>query len=300
MKNVVYFFLFTGLSIIKPLNSQCVIENQNFENWNNIPVKDDKNNFYKNYESPGDMDETWVSYMDASNIEIYNMTGDPSYVDTFQVFKSTDAHGGNYALGLQYNSPTDNGQIYYIAPCNGVAKQLEGFLKFTGGSLDSVDIQISYFKGSFQDNNPPIAFGGEDFGVTNGWQHFSVDLVPMAWGSADSVIIFISMNSQSYTFSDPKVLIDDLVLTSSPNETAESVHHDLNLYPNPTEGISYMNIPQGENYLVNVSDITGKLIHSTTLSQGNNVLDLSSFEKGLYFVQLTSNHSVKTTSLLVK
>jgi len=71
----------------------------------------------------------------------------------------------------------------------------------------------------------------------------------------------------------------------------------LNCYPNPTENI--ININLDENGSFSVSNILGSKLLSASLSKGNNQIDISSFEKGIYLLEIYSaNQTYKTIKVL--
>lgn len=83
---------------------------------------------------------------------------------------------------------------------------------------------------------------------------------------------------------------------------------DVHAFPNPTEGVLNlkMNAPAtGDSpFVVNVIDITGKLVYSTTAEMGVNnkelVIDLSHFGKGLYMVNVSKASVMKNIKVILK
>jgi PKD repeat protein len=79
-----------------------------------------------------------------------------------------------------------------------------------------------------------------------------------------------------------------------------------NLYPNPTDGISYLtlNSKLPSNAKVNIYSIDGRLIFQSNkeLTQGeNNIrLDLTNIEPGMYFVEIMSKNERVTAKLMIK
>jgi hypothetical protein len=69
---------------------------------------------------------------------------------------------------------------------------------------------------------------------------------------------------------------------------ATSVFNQVEMYPNPANGVVYIdNLPNDTT--VTITDMTGKLIYSTTTTAENINIDTTSFISGLYIVQLTHN-----------
>ena len=77
--------------------------------------------------------------------------------------------------------------------------------------------------------------------------------------------------------------------------TEDNFSSTFKMYPNPTNGNEvYFNIT--ENVSVKVYNVLGKLINNKELNQKNNLLDVSSLSKGMYFVKVNS----KNRSILKK
>jgi len=70
----------------------------------------------------------------------------------------------------------------------------------------------------------------------------------------------------------------------------ENLQANVKVYPNPTSGIVTIEGNFENTTLAQVIDITGKVILSMQLDNTMNKMDLSSFESGLYFIQLVSGN----------
>jgi sugar lactone lactonase YvrE len=69
----------------------------------------------------------------------------------------------------------------------------------------------------------------------------------------------------------------------------------INLYPNPAQNILNLEVNMPiSNAKVSITDIMGKIIHSQTVVTAVGTLDISSFQKGVYF--LTISDGVKRTT----
>ncbi len=81
------------------------------------------------------------------------------------------------------------------------------------------------------------------------------------------------------TLADCEAVCDPIAISENTLQTG-------NIYPNPTstDGIITFSIPEGE-YLLNITDVTGKMIAETTLT--NNTYSLNGIlAKGVYFLQV--------------
>ena len=80
----------------------------------------------------------------------------------------------------------------------------------------------------------------------------------------------------------------------------------LTLYPNPTEG--YINVrlslPQTGNAILNIYDLNSQLLTTKHLNVGVNdpvfQLDLTSFAKGMYFLQIHTDSEIFTQKIAVQ
>lgn len=81
---------------------------------------------------------------------------------------------------------------------------------------------------------------------------------------------------------------------------------DLSVYPNPaTEDININLLSAyGETYTLGIYNAVGELVHSQPLGQSNINqpvrVDLSSFQKGIYIIQLNGTDSKLTRKLILK
>jgi hypothetical protein len=86
----------------------------------------------------------------------------------------------------------------------------------------------------------------------------------------------------------------------------EPVFADFTIYPNPTSGILTVDFmaDADQQSSINIMDITGKLVYSEAilLKEGQNQyqLNLTSLQKGLYFVEMTSQGQKLTQTLVIE
>lgn len=86
------------------------------------------------------------------------------------------------------------------------------------------------------------------------------------------------------------------VNTSSSGE--DQIELIINIYPNPTNSILTIETEQPDHYSINITSINGQLIFSTTMKGTSHQLDLSSFQKGLYFITIRSNNFITTRKII--
>lgn len=82
-----------------------------------------------------------------------------------------------------------------------------------------------------------------------------------------------------------------------------AVNSDLSVYPNPSTGIFYFNMPTVKgNYEISVFDVLGKCVKIVEVSNARRVesLDLSDLQGGLYMMKLRSGNEQFTGKLIIQ
>ena len=64
------------------------------------------------------------------------------------------------------------------------------------------------------------------------------------------------------------------------------------VYPNPVNDFLAI-IGVVGNYEINVIDITGKIITTTEMLEGNKIINVSNFTKGIYLIQIINQENGK-------
>ncbi len=74
--------------------------------------------------------------------------------------------------------------------------------------------------------------------------------------------------------------------------------NQIKIYPNPSSGTVFIESSKFK-LTYSISDITGKVIFTNTIYNSKEQIDLSKFEKGIYFIQLKNNNKIITTKKLI-
>jgi hypothetical protein len=97
------------------------------------------------------------------------------------------------------------------------------------------------------------------------------------------------------------------IMTGTVSKSASSsVKKSFDVFPNPTAGSVNLNYAAAAEGLVNVRvfDLVGKAVadYSFAVNEGSNFLslDLSSFEKGLYVIEVLENGTSSTSKVVLK
>ena len=74
---------------------------------------------------------------------------------------------------------------------------------------------------------------------------------------------------------------------------------DFVIYPNPTAGNIYLNfLLENRNANYKIIDINGKILIEDHLSQNDSIIDISSFEAGIYFISISTNDRIITRKII--
>jgi hypothetical protein len=119
-------------------------------------------------------------------------------------------------------------------------------------------------------------------------------------GIWDNDDVFEGTNgAQWWTISDiPMLRMNfDPVSTTALSDVKQTV---FNTFPNPTNGIFTIELESNAKYDVTVNNVIGQTVISTTTNGKNTTVDLSSFDKGVYTVELKNNSETFTEKVIVE
>jgi len=74
----------------------------------------------------------------------------------------------------------------------------------------------------------------------------------------------------------------------------------VSIYPNPSSGLININFDNNTSRLLNIYDLSGKLVLNKTIENSQNQMDLSEQPKGVYFISVTSEGKELTHKLILE
>ena len=101
-----------------------------------------------------------------------------------------------------------------------------------------------------------------------------------------------------YTTACPMVRMNfDPSSISAVSDAKQSI---FNLYPNPSNGVFVIELEKTAKYDVRVYNVLGQTVLATSISTMNTTIDLSSFDKGIYTVELKDENTIYTEKVIVE
>jgi hypothetical protein len=96
------------------------------------------------------------------------------------------------------------------------------------------------------------------------------------------------------------ITICKVVATTLSNENFDSII--FNVYPNPTKGLINIDLSKGSDSKSKmlITDALGRIVMSQDLAQGNNSIDLSSYQKGVYIINVQSDGLTQTKKIILQ
>ena len=280
----------TAISIALLLNLKSVaqIPNFGFEDWTSIAT----------YEEPN----SWkTSNALAAQAGISN------------VFKTTDKHGGTYAIKV---TSTLSG-IGYIVPgaaCTGDivlqgifgvkfvggfpytnrADLFNGFMKCTPTGPDSAVLVAFLFKRTLAGRDT-IAYSIKRYGAVASYTAFSQDFTYMSTQSPDSaMVILLSSKNLAAAQDGSELFVDDISFSGTVAGVTNLVNNSVSIavYPNPsseTINFSISNISNAKT--LSIYDILGKKVKAVEITSAQIAVSTEGLNNSLYFYQVADRNT---------
>lgn len=136
-------------------------------------------------------------------------------------------------------------------------------------------------------------------GMVMSWGKFSIPITYQMAGNPDSAAIVLSASGTT-PVNNSYLYVDNLDFSNFPNSTQSVENLGFEAYPNPTNGILTVNTSNlSAATTVKLFDLSGKELMTTSLFNTSNTLDLSAFNEGIYFIQLTNGEAVETKKIIL-
>jgi hypothetical protein len=167
---------------------------------------------------------------------------------------------------------------------------------FTILNLGTSDLNIT---SDITVTNPNIFFIGDPgtnvISGPSGSTNFSVNCNPPASAGQYTATVSIpntDSDENPYTFEVVANFVE------SATGTIDLAQNDINIYPNPTKNILNLDFGYTQARQVEIVDLRGKTVLQFIPLKQEEIIDLSTFEKGIYFIKINTNHEVLTKKII--
>jgi hypothetical protein len=249
--------------------------------------------------------ENWTDTTTAAswNSNNYSVGG---FLNYYFVHRSSSAHGGSFAAKIETLSiPVVGGMGGILTlgsyglltgitgglPITGKPIKLSGYFKYAPVSGDTMAIIVVMTKwnGSSRDT---LFYGGTMSNTAvSSYTAFQIPITytpPTA--TPDSVNIIAISSASNVPQVGSALYIDDLVFEYASGVEENEADPILSVFPNPTTGMVSV-LLNGESNTITVYNILGETIYSQNTSSRNLNIDLSSFENGVYMLEVSKGNS---------
>jgi len=271
--------------------------------------------------------QTWVSEGDFENPEFWSTSNNPilSALGVIPVSKSTDAYTGDYSarletkdvalLGLQIPGIITLAQVdIVVSPpsysiSGGLAlqenvSQLTGMYKYEAVEDDSATVLIYNFRHNEGSDFDTIGYGVTYLQNASSWTSFTVNMQYVNSHIPDTFnVIFMSSSSPDFTSGAGSVLLVDSI-TIETNTGIINLNTNLinvKAYPNPvTDFIQFETTEIEANRVVNIYDLNGNLISTTSFSNLSTTVNIRVLPSALYTYCIINNNSILNRGSFIK
>ncbi|MCK5775512.1 MAG: T9SS type A sorting domain-containing protein [Bacteroidales bacterium] len=278
-------------------------------------------------------DNSWAEILDGDNsqgqgvpFKLYgHIGGANSYITTFHI---TDINGGANLEGAHLTI-TDGTTTYegdtnidgdYVVDLNigdyTYTATLLGYddyiitTPYTVSEVSTVEIEMTQSVNTYSttfhitDINGGASLEGAHLTITDGTTTYE--------GDTDiNGNYIIDLNAGDYTYTVTLTGYEDYIITTPYTvsevstveiEMVQSVSIEyiesnlFDIYPNPSNGI--FNIISEQDFMIEIINISGKVIKEKKLKKGNNTVEITT--SGIYFIKISNNNSTYIKKLIVK
>jgi len=75
------------------------------------------------------------------------------------------------------------------------------------------------------------------------------------------------------------------------------INNEIILYPNPTNGIINIKMNYAQTAVIEIYNVLGEKVYSTQINSVSSIINISSYDKGYYYVRVSSNNQTQTKKI---
>ncbi|MDZ4756522.1 MAG: T9SS type A sorting domain-containing protein [Bacteroidota bacterium] len=272
------------------------VPNSSFENWS------------------GSEPNSWIT----SNFFI--LLGNPQ-----SVFKTTDAHTGNYACEMRtihVVTKPQNGQFLPDYTASAFLGKVSGFIpilgipytyrptvfrfwyKYSPSTNDSAAAWVTLSKWNTTTNRRDTIGLCDStlFTTASSYTQAEYSIRYLNAKIPDTLTILFSSSIYSTKQEGSKFIVDDVELVGGNTGISEGENYDVSVYPNPTS--DYINVYSNnltQPFHVSINDMQGNNVYSSVYKNMPNIaIPTAHFSKGIYIVKTTTEKGVSIHKIILQ
>ncbi len=271
--------------------------------------------------------QSWVSNEIYENPEFWSTSNDPllALFGLIPVSKSTDAYSGDYSAQLETKDLSTLGLhipgIVTLAQINIVTSppsysingglalhenvsKLSGMYKYDGVEGDLATVLIYNFRNDEGSEFDTIGYGVTYLPDASTWTPFTVNMQNLNNHVPDTFnVIILSSSSPDFTTGAGSILLVDSISIETNTGIIQLNENIINVkvYPNPsTNNVQFETTEFDKDRRVNIYNLSGKLISTTTFNKLKTIVDVSELPPALYTYSITKNNQILNSGSFIK
>ena len=225
-------------------------------------------------------------------------TGDYEYIDGVSTGtinnQNTGLSSGGYADYTNMSTDMEAGQTYSIT--------------VTGGSVWQTDNSYAWIDwnrdGDFDDTDEDVYVSTNDGQASYTFDVTVPSNVPsgstrlrIRWtDDGDNGTNTTTCGNSSYGEVEDYTI--NLLVTTDVNTLANK--NIFEVYPNPNNGMFNLNMVNTTDNNVQIRNILGDIVYTNIINSNSTSIDLSSLDKGVYFIRVNNNNNIETKSIVIQ
>lgn len=84
------------------------------------------------------------------------------------------------------------------------------------------------------------------------------------------------------------------------SDISDLKQNKFNIFPNPTNGLLNIELGNSETHKLSIYNMLGQIVFSESVNEISTIIDLSSFEKGVYMIELSCQNEIFTKQIVLE
>ncbi|MTB51084.1 T9SS type A sorting domain-containing protein [Lewinella sp. W8] len=134
--------------------------------------------------------------------------------------------------------------------------------------------------------------------VANEWEELTFDVSAFTGGSYNVVTLILDLGTAGDGSADFTLFFDDIVLADSTTSVRNLTAEDVQVFPNPTSSQWQINSPESRIEVVNLFDLSGKLLMAAKPGTNQFEINAQQFPQGTYLLSVTTTAGRRIARLI--